>query len=253
MLRRVMIGIGVLALLGVVTVGGFLIWSAIIAGSGEASEEISAPTLEAADASDAEDADSADEAGDDVAAGSSRTLFRITQDESEVRFNIDETLRGERITVVGTTDQVAGDIGVNFDNPSASQVGTIRINVRTLSTDSSLRNNAIRGQILQSSRDEFEFAEFVPSSIDGLPDSVAVGDTVTFTITGDLTVRDITNTVTFETTVTVTNETRIEGLATATVLRDDYNLSIPSVPQVADVAEEVILEIDFVALVVDAT
>lgn len=49
-------------------------------------------------------------------------------------------------------------------------------------------------------------------------------------------------------TVTPVSETRIEGSAVATVLRESWNLTIPSVPNVANVSEEVELTIDFVAV-----
>ena len=72
-----------------------------------------------------------------------------------------------------------------------------------------------------------------------------------FNVTGDLTVRDITQEITFQVTVTPVSETRLEGVAKATVLRSDYELNIPSVPNVANVSDEVRLEIEFVALAVD--
>jgi len=45
-------------------------------------------------------------------------VFRISQTRSRVRFEIDEELRGEPKTVVGTTDQVAGEIALDFSNLS---------------------------------------------------------------------------------------------------------------------------------------
>ena len=45
----------------------------------------------------------------------------------------------------------------------------------------------------------------------------------------------------------VVSEDRIEGSGSAVVLRSDFGLQIPSVPNVANVSDEVILEIDFVA------
>ena len=168
-------------------------------------------------------------------------------EESEVRFGLDEVLRGEPTRVIGRTDQIAGQIRVDFDTPSLSEVGTIRINARTLMTDQEMRNRTIRSQILQSSQDEFEFSEFQPTSIEGMPDSVTMGEPFTFTMIGDLTVRDITQPVTFEVTVTPVSEDEITGLATTQVMRADFNLVIPSVPSVADVSEEVDLEIEFTA------
>ena len=70
---------------------------------------------------------------------------------------------------------------------------------------------------------------------------------IEFTIDGDLTIRDVTLPVTFSVIASPVSETQLVGSAAATVARDDFNLRIPSVPNVADVEEEVELYIDFVA------
>jgi polyisoprenoid-binding protein YceI len=232
----------VVALIAVAAIVGVAAFAYIYlsGGSGEASEAISAPTL-------VPDATTESSAGDDSASADNRRLFAIVPEESEVRFGLDEVLRGEPTRVIGRTDQIAGQIRVDFDTPSLSEVGTIRINARTLMTDQEMRNRTIRSQILQSSQDEFEFSEFQPTSIEGMPDSVTMGEPFTFTMIGDLTVRDITQPVTFEVTVTPVSEDEITGLATTQVMRADFNLVIPSVPSVADVSEEVDLEIEFTA------
>lgn len=268
---RILLGLAVIA---VIVGGGVLAYIWFSGGSGEASEPISAPSIQdsqaaaadngssddsttdsAADDSAVAEADtSADTAAEDnsaaaeAAAASEPVLFQITSDESQVSFTLTEDLGGVHTTVVGTTDQVAGEILVDFAAPTNSQVGTVRINVRTLATDNEFRNRAIRGQILQSSQDQYEFAEFVPTALAGLPESVAVGDTFSFQIIGDLTVRDTTSSVTFDATVTVVAESRLEGSATTTVARSTYGLNIPNVPNVANVSEDVALGINFVAL-----
>jgi hypothetical protein len=48
-------------------------------------------------------------------------------------------------------------------------------------------------------------------------------------------------------TVTANSEDELVGLGSATVLRENYQLTIPSVPSVANVSEEVKLEIEFTA------
>ena len=239
MSRTMRIVVALIAVAAIVGVAAFA-YIYLSGGSGEASEAISAPTL-------VPDATTESSAGDDSASADNRRLFAIVPEESEVRFGLDEVLRGEPTRVIGRTDQIAGQIRVDFDMPSQSEVGTIRINARTLMTDQEMRNRTIRSQILQSSQDEFEFSEFQPTSIEGMPDSVTMGEPFTFTMIGDLTVRDITQPVTFEVTVTPVSEDEITGLATTQVMRADFNLVIPSVPSVADVSEEVDLEIEFTA------
>ena len=62
-----------------------------------------------------------------------------------------------------------------------------------------------------------------------------------------MTIRDVTQPVTFNVTATVTSDSLLQGTAEAVVQRADYNLTIPSVPSVADVEEEVELTIEFSA------
>ncbi len=270
---RLIIG-GIAFVLVLVLIGLVYIW--VSGGSAAPSEALVAPTLELAtrqptaeptatvteapvaattEATPETTAEATAESTDTASAPAETapTVFNIVSDESEVRFILNEVLRGSPNEVTGRTTQVAGQIAVDFANPANSQVGEIRIDARSLATDNELRNRAIRGQILQSSQDQFEFISFKPTSIDGLPASVTMGQPFEFSITGDLTIRDITNPVTFDVTVTPDSETRIEGSASATVQRGDYNLIIPNVPGVANVDEAVKLEIDFVATAGEAT
>ncbi len=177
--------------------------------------------------------------------GGGIVIFTIDPLNSEVRFEIDEDLRGQRNTVIGVTDQVAGELGVDFDDLSQTQAGVIQVNARTLVTDNNFRNRAIANEILDTG--PYEFIIFTPTSIDGLPGGAAEGETVSFTITGDLTIRDITTEVVFAVQVTIDSPTQLSGTATAIVTREDYGLTIPSVPNVANVEQEVELYIDFVA------
>ncbi|HEX9895885.1 MAG TPA: YceI family protein, partial [Gemmatimonadales bacterium] len=66
-------------------------------------------------------------------------------------------------------------------------------------------------------------------------------------IAGDLTIREVTQAVSFEATISVISESEIQGNATATISRSDFELTIPSVPRVAGVDEKLLLEFDFVA------
>ncbi len=172
--------------------------------------------------------------------------MQIVQEESEARFIIDEVLNNAPKTVVGTTNQVAGEIAVDPQDPTQSRVGILQVNARSLTSDSEFRNRAIKNEILQT--DQYEFITFTPTDIVGLPESGAVGESYTFQIVGDLTIRDVTREVAFDVTVTPTSETRLEGTADTTIRYADYGITIPQVRQVASVDEDVRLEVDFVAV-----
>lgn len=239
----ILIGFGIVAVVALA-----FIWFS--GGSGQASAPITAPTLPAASASEPTQAAASSEATPEAAAETSSgapVTFAIVAAESQVRFLLDEDLRGQRITVVGATSEVAGQMRVNFADPAATEVGTIRINMRTLATDNEFRNRAIRSQILRTADDTNEFSDFVPESITGLPDTVTVGEAFTFQISGTFTLLGTARPITFDVTVTPVSETRLEGSARAVINRSDWGLTIPSVPSVANVEEEVELELDFVA------
>lgn len=175
---------------------------------------------------------------------SQTTIYQINQSESQVRFNIFELLRGQPKDVIGVSNQVAGQVAVNLADLSAAQIGEIVINARTLETDDSRRNQAIRNRILFT--DQYEFITFKPTQISGLSGSAAPGQSFTFQVTGDLTIKNITQPMTFDVTVTVESPERLVGSAKATLNRADFELVVPSVPFVANVGETITLEIDFV-------
>jgi len=187
--------------------------------------------------------------------GDMRSLFSLESGASEARFIIDEMLLGEPKTVVGMTTEVTGEMLIDLDNPANSVLGMIRINVRTLETDNEFRTRALRGQILQSDRPEYEFATFTPTELVGLPESAAIGEAFIFQIgeafifqvVGSLNVHGVSRDVIFDASVTSISSSQIEGTASAVVLYRDFELNIPEAPGVADVSDEVRLEIDFVA------
>jgi polyisoprenoid-binding protein YceI len=176
----------------------------------------------------------------------SATTFQIDSTSSTASFTVSEVLRGQPKTVVGSTDQIAGEISVDTADPSSLQIGTVRIDARTFATDEGQRDNSIRRFIL--STDRYEFIEFAPTAIEGLPGAIDVGTPFSFTVSGDLTVKDATSPVTFDVTATLVSAGRIEGAATATITRSQFGVTIPSVSFVADVSDEVGLEFDFVAI-----
>lgn len=211
--------------------------------AGVAPVEATQPSADPAPTEATADEPTAEAPAEAPAAGA--RVFTIDSAASEVRFQLDEDLRGERKTVIGTTDQVAGQLSLNLADLSQTEVGIIQINARTLQTDNNFRNRAIQNEILDTG--QFEFITFTPTGVEGLPATAAVGDTVTFTLVGDLTIRDITLPATFTVEATAVSDTQITGSATAIVNRVDYDLQIPSVPNVANVEEEVELYIDFTA------
>ncbi|MCO6450087.1 MAG: YceI family protein [Caldilineales bacterium] len=207
------------------------------------------PTPAAEEAAPAPEAEKSPESSSEstgAAASAGPILFTIVPEESEARFRIQEVLRGSDNEVVGITNQAAAEISLDPANPAASQIGVVRVNARTLTTDNNFRNNAIKNRILLTN--DFEFVEFNPTAIQGMPDNVTVGEPFSFQVVGDLTVTDETHEVVFDVTVTPVSAERIEGLATVTIAWRDFGLTIPDAPAVDTVADDVTLELQFVAV-----
>ena len=174
-------------------------------------------------------------------------VFVIDPAQTVARFSINESLFGDPKNVVGQTADVQGVITITVGNPASTQIGLIRINARDLHTDEEMRDRAIRTFILESSQDDYQFITFVPTQIEGLPTQVQDGTTISFTVTGDMKIRNVVKPVTFALSVTPKGSTEISGLARATITRTAFELSIPSVPGVADVADEIGVAFEFVA------
>lgn len=175
---------------------------------------------------------------------SSLAVFEINQANSEARFTIFEVLRGAPTDVIGRTDQVAGQIALDFSNLNNSQLGEILVNARSLATDDERRNQAIRNRILNT--DQYEYIRFQPTEIIGLSGKAIPGQPFNFQIAGDLTIRDITKPVVFEVVMTGESLESLSGYAKTTILLSDFDLIVPDVPFVADVGSDVVIEIDLV-------
>ena len=179
-----------------------------------------------------------------AATGSGQTLYRIDASQSSVSYTIDETLAGATRTATGTTHGVAGDIVVDDGDPAASHLGEVVVNVEQLTSDQELRDNRIRNDFLQSSR--YPEARFSPTSTDGLPSQITDGTPYDVTITGDLTVRDVTAPVTLDATVT-RNADALDIDATTTVKLSTYGAGPISIIGLVTTGDDVQLAFDLVA------
>lgn len=240
----------------VLAVGGaafaYLFWFA--GGSGEPSTNLTTPELADSTTTSADGQNTGttvDEASSSTtaAAGGTAIAFVIDPTQSTARFELDEVLRGEPTHVIGTTDQVAGQVRVDPTDMSTIEFSDMVVNARTFETGANQRDRAIRGPIiLNSASDEHELITFSITSVDDLDGALEVGSSADFSVSGELTVKGITQPVTFDATVTMVDEATIEGTAETEITRDMFEIGIPSVPSVADVTNEVLIALDFVAV-----
>jgi polyisoprenoid-binding protein YceI len=207
-----------------------------------------APTTQAADAPTATTAAAAT-TSNSSASGAQGAVYQIDPSKSKATFTLGEVLMGKNNTVVGATSKINGVISATLDHPADAKIGTIQIDATDFTTDSAMRNRMIQRAILQSQQPEFQYITFEPTGITGLPSAaVSAGSALPLKITGNLKIRNVVQPVTFDATVTVKSDTELDGTATVTVTRNAFQITIPNIPSVAGVTDQVALELQFVAM-----
>ncbi|MDP3729585.1 MAG: YceI family protein [bacterium] len=185
---------------------------------------------------------------EDSGATKGTVLFKVTPHNAETEFNIFEVLRGADKIVVGKTNEVAGEILLNMENPAKSEVGEFKVNARTLKTDDTKRDGAISRFILKSSEAENEFITFTPTALSGMPNMLALGTPFNFVLNGDLKVSGVVKPVTFSGNAILNSDGSVlTGSAETIVSREAFSLVIPNIPFVANVGDAVTLKIKFSA------
>ncbi|MCC7522678.1 YceI family protein [Candidatus Uhrbacteria bacterium] len=237
--KPLVIGLAAILLLGAAGFGFYSFMVSPTKGPSQVAEAPSKPAVPQAQAPMEFTAPPTENMGDNP--------FRIDAASSKATFSIFEILRGEPKTVIGTTTNISGVFMADMDDLSQAKLGTIYINARTFSTDSSQRDNTTRRAILKTEDDANEFITFKTISIEGLPTSTATGTLLTYSITGDLTISGVTKPAVFTGSGTFNSENEFVGNASTTVKRSDFNLIVPSLAFLADVADEVPLTIEFTA------
>jgi polyisoprenoid-binding protein YceI len=149
-------------------------------------------------------------------------VWSVTSD-SQVGYRVGENLFGVDTEGVGRTNQVTGSITIEGTQVAE---GDFTVDMTTLESDDSRRDNQFRGRIMAT--DEFPTATFAltaPIELGRIPDE---GEQITATATGDLTLRGITNPVTFDVTAQLTGE-RIGVLGSIPIVFADYDIPNPSI------------------------
>jgi polyisoprenoid-binding protein YceI len=230
--------------------GGYRLYIGMVAGDGEISREVQA--------------DRSFNVSDEEAAQPGIIQYGVTSGEagdSVARFLIQETIFGRENMVEGTTRQIDGSFLINYLDASV-RVGQFEINVRDIRTRSldvdieergwtdRERDVVIRGQILESGRDEYEFSTFEPTSVEGVPETFAVGDELDIVVVGDLTIRGVSSEVSFDMDLSLDSEERVSGFASTTVRWADFGITVPYVgggSDVDEVSDTVELQLEFTA------
>ncbi|MEI2726769.1 MAG: YceI family protein [Verrucomicrobiota bacterium] len=108
------------------------------------------------------------------------------------------------------------------------------------------RDARLRTSWLES--DRYPQAEFVATEIVGMPADAALGEEVSFQVRGDLTIRDITQPVTWDVTAAIDGDT-LSGTATTLIYMRDFGFEPPDIAGMLRVTDGVTVTVVFVAKV----
>jgi polyisoprenoid-binding protein YceI len=141
---------------------------------------------------------------------------------------------------VGKTDQVSGQIVIAKDGTVDTGSSKFTVDLTSLQTDSSMRDNFVRRAVLQT--DQYPQAVFVPKQVSGLPTPLPPTGDVSFKLSGDLTLHGVTKPVTWDVSGTANSGTA-NGTATTSFKFEDFNMQQPQVPVVLSVVDNITLEV----------
>lgn len=227
------------------------------ASEAPAAEEAAAPAAEAAmeavEMPQPDPADQVDEAtpppaeeGTSAAAGT-RT-FQIVPEQSSMQYFVEEEFFGQAVpfvTAIGKTSALNGSVALQIEGNSVQiESGAFEADISTLTSDRPRRDQAIRDRWLQSSR--YPIATFVAGEALNVPADAGYGQDIAFQVSGDMTIREVTNPLTWDMTASIDGDT-LAGTATTFFYMKDYGFDPPDIAGILRVTDGVTVTVDFVA------
>lgn len=174
------------------------------------------------------------------------TTIVLLPDQSEARYRAREQLTGRNLPsdAAGTTSKLSGQVVLDKSGAIVQDASKIRVDLNSLQSDESRRDNYIKGNTLQTSK--YPEAVFVPTQAQGLPWPLPASGQVSFQLTGDLTLHGVTKMKSWDVIVTFAGQT-VTGNATTSLTFEEFGMSPPKVALVLSVEDSVRLEFDFTA------
>ncbi|MBE7554202.1 MAG: YceI family protein [Anaerolineales bacterium] len=182
-------------------------------------------------------------------ASASLRTFQIVPEQSEATYQVQEEFFNRPVNIVnpiGRTQAIEGEFQLTISGSNQVQLADnqFKVDLRTLASDEARRDNRIRDEWLESNK--YPWAEFKATTIEDFPANAAEGQDVSFKVTGDMTIREITKPQTFAVTARLDGDT-FTGTATSYVLMQDYGFEPPSILGVLEVTDGVTVTVNFTA------
>ncbi len=174
--------------------------------------------------------------------------FQIVPEQSSMQYFVEEEFFGQAVpfvTAIGKTSALNGSVALQIDGNSVQiESGTFEADISTLTSDRPRRDQAIRDRWLQSGR--YPIATFVATEALNVPADAAFGQDINFQVSGDMTIREVTNPLTWDMTARIDDGT-LAGTATTFFYMKDYGFDPPDIAGILRVTDGVTVTVDFVA------
>jgi polyisoprenoid-binding protein YceI len=172
--------------------------------------------------------------------------FTIVPEQTEASYEVQEQFLNRDLPsqAIGKTNAVTGELQLSLNGKPSAKVTNITVDLRTLTSNESRRDNRIRQQWLESQT--YPYAVFTSTDAQGIPESYTEGQDVSFKLTGDMTVHNVTRPVTFDVTGKLVGDT-ITGSAKTQILMKDFGIDPPSIAGMLTVKDGVTITINFTA------
>ena len=142
---------------------------------------------------------------------------------------------------VGTTTAVSGRLTLDTRDRIVPAQSTITIDLRTLRSDRSQRDQFIQANTLQTAR--YPLAVFKVTRAIGLPATLPTSGTLRFSLVGSLTVHGVTRSTTWAVTATL-GRGSVSGVASTHVKLSWFVMTPPQIGPVLSVNDTITLEIN---------
>ncbi len=180
----------------------------------------------------------------ELAAQATTVRFAVAPEGNEARYRVREQLAGLSFPndAVGVTSAVTGTIVVDAATGRVqANASRIVVELAGLTSDQNRRDNFIRTRTLET--EQHPTAVLVPTELRGLAWPLPATGTVTFQLIGNLTVKQVTRSTTWEVTLDLSGAT-MTGTATTSFTFADFAMTKPRVASVLSVDDTIRLEYD---------
>ncbi len=143
----------------------------------------------------------------------------------------------------GSTSDIKGSVTLDPRQPAQVRFEGLTVNLRTLTSDESRRDNALRTRTLDTSK--YPLAEYNSVKVESAPASYQPGQEAAFKISGLMKIRDTEKPLTFDVKVKLDGND-LTGLATTEFKMTDFNIQPPSLT-ILKAEEGVQLDVEFTA------